>query len=96
MSPKLRLVANAIYLTAPLWAFVLFIVLFCRFSGGGLDTIPALVVGISIPFVGAVPIYQVRAHVIGKAIVFLIYYVNCAAVMFIVGWAVAGTSCGNN
>jgi hypothetical protein len=50
-----------------------------------------VLVGMLTPFAGGIPILRWKGQAKGfKAFVFLIYYLVCAAAMFIAGWAAIG------
>ena len=60
-------------------------------KGAGASGNVVVLIGMLTPFAGGIPILRWRGQAkVFKALVFVVYYLVCAVVMFIAGWAALG------
>jgi hypothetical protein len=91
MSVRLSWLANIAFLTFPIWGVVLYFGLLSVVPGGGkADGTQTVLLGMIVPFVGAVPIFRSTQPAILKAFLFFVYYAVSAVAMFVFGWMSLG------
>jgi len=92
MSPSRQPWFVALWLLSPVLALVALLAFLSVLPKGAAASGSLVVlIGLLTPFAGGIPILRWRGQAKGfKALVFLIYYLVCAAAMFIAGWAAIG------
>ena len=85
-------VPSALWLTFPAWSIVLLLALLSLFRNGAqVPGEPLIFFGVLAPLAGALPIFRMpNKGLVGKAVLFIAYYMVCAVAMFVVGWASLG------
>ena len=85
-------VPSVALISLPIWGLVVLIWLYSLVPGGANSSGNGLIgLGSLLVFVGGIPIFSSASlGVASKTFLFLMYFIICAVVMFVVGWAALG------